>query len=81
MNLAMFIIFSLTVCAVMSLYFLPAIIAYLKHRRDILSIFVLNLLLGWTLIGWVIGLVWSLMPEKEEVFYELPTKKYIKRQR
>ena len=41
-------------------YFLPSIVAFARSKRDAASIFVLNLLLGWTAIGWVIALVWSL---------------------
>ena len=41
-------------------YFLPAIIAFARSKRDAVSILVLNLLLGWTMIGWVIALVWAL---------------------
>jgi hypothetical protein len=46
------------------LYFLPAIIAFARSKRDAGAILVLNLLLGWTAIGWVIALVWAL---KEDV--------------
>jgi len=42
------------------LYFLPSIIAVARSKRDTTAIFVLNLLLGWTAIGWVIALVWAL---------------------
>jgi Superinfection immunity protein len=42
------------------LYFLPAIIAFARSKRDAVSILVLNLLLGWTAIAWVIALVWAL---------------------
>lgn len=42
------------------LYFLPAIIAFGRSKRDAVSILVLNLLLGWTAIGWVVALVWAL---------------------
>lgn len=42
------------------LYFLPSIIAVARSKRDTASIFVLNFLLGWTAIGWVIALVWAL---------------------
>jgi len=30
------------------------------EQADLVSIFVLNFLLGWTAIGWVIALVWAL---------------------
>lgn len=42
------------------LYFLPAIVAFARGKRDAGAILVLNLLLGWTAIGWVIALVWAL---------------------
>ena len=41
-------------------YFLPAIIAFARSKRDAVSILVLNFLLGWTAIGWVNALVWAL---------------------
>ena len=40
-------------------YFLPSIVALARSKRDILSIFLLNLFLGWTLIGWIIALIWA----------------------
>ncbi len=41
------------------IYFFPTIIAAARNRQ-VASILTLNLLLGWTLIGWIICLVWSL---------------------
>jgi hypothetical protein len=40
-------------------YFLPSIIALARSKRSTLSIFFLNLFLGWTLVGWVVALVWA----------------------
>ena len=40
------------------LYFLPAYLA--RNRSDFTAILVLNLLAGWTFIGWIIALVWAL---------------------
>ena len=45
------------------LYFLPTIIGIARSKRDLLSIFLLNLFLGWTLIGWVVALVWAVKVE------------------
>jgi hypothetical protein len=42
------------------LYFLPSILALARNKRDTVSILVLNFLLGWTAIGWVVALVWAL---------------------
>jgi hypothetical protein len=41
------------------LYFLPAIIAVDRRHEQGLAIFVLNLLLGWTALGWILALVWA----------------------
>lgn len=41
------------------LYFIPTGVACIRSHKNTASIFLLNLLLGWTFIGWVISLVWS----------------------
>ena len=43
----------------MLLYFAPTFIGCITGKRNVAAIFVLNLFLGWTFIGWVISLVWS----------------------
>lgn len=42
------------------IYLLPSIIAFNRGRKNSGAIFVLNLLLGWSVIGWVVALVWSI---------------------
>ena len=39
---------------------IPTIIAVKRRHPDTAAIVAVNLLLGWTLIGWVVALVWSL---------------------
>ncbi len=46
------------------LYFLPAIVALLRERHDKLSIFLANLFLGWSVIGWIVALVWACKSER-----------------
>jgi hypothetical protein len=41
-------------------YIIPGIIASTRKHKNSGAILALNLLLGWTFIGWVICLVWSL---------------------
>ncbi|MCX6786855.1 MAG: superinfection immunity protein [Candidatus Kaiserbacteria bacterium] len=41
------------------IYFLPGIIAERRGHPQRTAITTLNLFLGWTLIGWVIALVWA----------------------
>jgi hypothetical protein len=45
-------------------YFLPFAIAFHKKRANSGAIFALNLFLGWSLIGWVIALVWAMKDER-----------------
>jgi len=42
------------------LYFLPTIIAAQRENSNTVGIFAMNLLWGWTFVGWVIALVWAL---------------------
>ncbi len=51
-------------------YLLPTLIAGVRLRDNTMAIFALNLLLGWTLIGWVISLVWALAREDRPVVVE-----------
>lgn len=53
-------------------YFLPFLIADRKKHKKLPAIFGLNLLLGWTVIGWIAALVWALSPDPqpEDVYSE-----------
>ena len=52
-------------------YFLPTILAILKGRSNSLPIFVLNLLAGWTFIGWVVALIWALTKDLKSELQEV----------
>ncbi len=45
------------------IYFLPTIIVVARGRNDGCGIFLVNLIFGATVIGWVIALIWSLTGE------------------
>ena len=51
----------LLVVLIFAFYFLPTLISSLRQHKNKLAIFLLNLLLGWTVLGWVGSLVWSVM--------------------
>jgi hypothetical protein len=53
-----FVLFIVVLAVGFVVYFLPAIIA--RKKRNANAITVLNLLLGWTILGWIITLVWAL---------------------
>lgn len=50
---------------VLALYFLPSIIAASRKKKNTGAIFVVNFFLGWTLIGWVVALAWSVTHEEK----------------
>jgi len=59
--------FLLTVVG-LSLYCMPTFVALHRQHHNNTAIAVLNLLLGWTFIGWVVALVWavSATPAQDE---------------
>jgi hypothetical protein len=65
----LFAMFFLTLLAL--LYFLPTIIAA-NRGHSIALILVLNLFLGWTVIGWFIMLVWALVSTPYPRFVYVP---------
>lgn len=48
---------------VVALYFVPSFAAAGRKRNG--GVFVLNLFLGWTLIGWVVALAWAVTLERD----------------
>ena len=53
--LAAWITFSVAV------YLISTLVAFARGHTNRLAILLLNLFLGWTLLGWVAALVWSAM--------------------
>ena len=49
-----------------AIYFFPALVAFLGGKRNRGAILVLNLFLGWTLLGWVGSLIWAIVAPREE---------------
>ena len=53
-------LFAIIVIAVaFVVYLLPAIVAAQRDHNNYAAILTLNLLAGWTTVGWVIALVWA----------------------
>jgi len=53
------------ISALLAIYFVPTIIAKKRRHRNLMAIAVVNLLLGWSVIFWVVALVWSLWVERK----------------
>jgi hypothetical protein len=44
----------------LALYFLPTIIVLAKRKKNVVGPILVNVLLGWTVIGWIVALIWAL---------------------
>ena len=44
-------------------YFIPTMIAWDRGHKNTAALFALNILLGWTFLGWAAALVWALMSQ------------------
>jgi hypothetical protein len=51
----------LVICV--SIYFLPAVIALCRGHRSLGTILLVNLLSGWTGLGWLVCIVWAFRGE------------------
>ena len=51
----------LLIIVIFGLYLLPSLISFLRRNKNWMAVFLLNLFLGWTGIGWVVALVWSVI--------------------
>ena len=47
-------------------YFLPSLIAIFRSHRNWGAIAVVNLFFGWTFVGWVIALAWSVTGQRTD---------------
>lgn len=52
--------------ALIVFYFLPAIIAMIRGHSNTTAIVVLDLFLGWTVIVWLVCLVWAVIGAKQQ---------------
>ncbi|QPB08998.1 Imm-like superinfection immunity protein [Klebsiella phage Metamorpho] len=44
---------------IIAIYFLPTFVACSRKHKSRGGIFITNLVFGWSIIGWLIALIWS----------------------
>src|ERR687891_492371 len=49
-----------------SFYFLPSMIASIRHSEHGAGIFWVNFLFGWTVLGWIAALIWAVTEKVED---------------
>ena len=57
---------------VAGLYLIPSIIAVKKNHLDTTAIIIINIFLGWSFVGWVVALVWSVKEPSATIVKQQP---------
>lgn len=50
----------------LGIYFIPYIVARQNKKQNAGAIGALNFFLGWTLVGWVVALVWAMSKDAQQ---------------
>lgn len=64
---------TLAVGVSVALYLLPTLVAVVRRKQNVAAIGALNVLLGWSVVGWIGALVWALstqvvdLPQRDAV--------------
>jgi cytochrome c biogenesis protein CcdA len=53
-------------------YFVPGIVASVRHVPNTVSVWIINFFLGWTLVGWVVALAMAArsQPQSQQVIVQ-----------
>ena len=60
-------------------YFIPTWVASARNHHNANAVFATNLLLGWTAMGWIAALIWSLTAVKAKSSENIETQSESKR--
>ena len=55
------------VATLLGIYMLPSTLALVRRHRNRSAVVALNVLAGWTVIGWVIALIWSIRRDPSSI--------------
>lgn len=45
---------------VLAVYWVPTVIAAVKRHPEFIKVALINWLVGWTIVGWIVALTWSI---------------------
>ena len=64
------VLWALLLLLALAVYLLPTWLAVLFEHPHALPIFLVNLFLGWSFVGWVAALVWALLRDGAPIVRE-----------
>lgn len=50
-----------------AVYFIPIVIAYVRKHNNFIAISLMTIFTGWTFLGWMASLLWSLNSDTAKV--------------
>jgi hypothetical protein len=62
--------FGTVLLLLLGIHFLPSFVAFIREQRHAVLILVLNIFFGWTIIGWLVLLIWAAVGEEKGPIYE-----------
>jgi hypothetical protein len=62
-----FLIFASLLAGGVVLYFIPSIIGYKRQIENTSLLLLANILIGWTMVGWLACLLWSCLATSYEI--------------
>jgi predicted membrane protein len=66
---------SIIAISILGIHFTPAIIAGVRHARNFWWILAVTFFLSWTIVGWIIALVWAIRDQPRD-FVPSPAQPY-----
>lgn len=64
----------ITLGILIGLYLMPALIAHARDHHNATPITILNIALGWSLLGWIAALIWAttvVIPRQQPLVSEI----------
>jgi len=52
----------------LAIHFTPTIVSGAKKTKNFWWIFAVNFFFGWTIVGWIVALVWALRDEPKYIY-------------
>lgn len=74
-SLADLLLALLTAIGIAVVYLLPSLIAFQRHHLNKVPITIVNIFLGWTVVGWVGTLAWSATANIRKISHSMTTPK------